>query len=60
MPNVAPQITAMIELQRLTGMRPEGVTSMRPCDIDTTGAVWVYAPFEHKKSAPGIRDAPIR
>jgi integrase len=46
-PFVARQVWAMIELQRLTGMRPGEVTSMRSCDIDTSGPVWVFTPPEH-------------
>jgi integrase len=38
----------MIELQRLTGMRPGEVTLMRSCDVDTTGKVWVFTPPRHK------------
>ena len=34
LPHVSPQIRAMVELQRFTGMRPGEVTIMRPCDID--------------------------
>ena len=50
-----PQIRSMITLQELTGMRPDEVTAMRPCDIDRTGDrfgvsqdVWVYVPESHK------------
>jgi integrase len=43
-----PQIAAMIELQRLTGMRPDEVTIMRPCDIDRTSEIWLYQPHDHK------------
>jgi len=43
-----PQIKAMIELQRLTGMRPDEVTIMRPCNIDRTDEIWLYTPSEHK------------
>ncbi|MHB8974936.1 MAG: tyrosine-type recombinase/integrase [Pirellulaceae bacterium] len=43
-----PQIAAMIELQRLTGMRPDEVTIMRPCDIDRTSEIWLYQPQDHK------------
>ena len=43
-----PQIWAMIWLQRLTGMRPDEVTIMRPCDIDRTDDIWVYVPQDHK------------
>ncbi|HVZ94804.1 MAG TPA: site-specific integrase [Phycisphaerales bacterium] len=46
---VAPaQIGAMIELQRLTGMRPCEVVLMRTTDVDTTGPIWSYTPAEHK------------
>lgn len=47
------QIGAMIELQRLTGMRPGEVVLMRSADIDTSGAVWVYTPSEHKTQHHG-------
>ncbi|WP_254511472.1 hypothetical protein [Anatilimnocola floriformis] len=52
-PHVPPQIWAMIELQRLTGMRPGEVTIMRTCDLDTTGRVWVYTPSHHKTEFHG-------
>lgn len=48
LPVVSPQIRAMIELQWLTGMRPDEVTVMRPADIDTGGPVWLYTPPAHK------------
>lgn len=32
----------MISLQRITGMRPDEVTIMRPCDVDTSGSIWLY------------------
>ncbi|GMV98042.1 MAG: hypothetical protein AMXMBFR83_23950 [Phycisphaerae bacterium] len=47
-PFVSKQVWAMIQLQRLTGMRPGEVTIMRGCDLDTTGAVWEYRPSTHK------------
>jgi len=47
-PFVARQVWTMIELQRLTAMRPGEVTGMRTCDIDTSGRVWTYTPSEHK------------
>ena len=34
-PHVARQVWAMIQVQRLTGMRPGEVTIMRTCDLDT-------------------------
>ena len=52
--NVAPkQIAAMIQLQRLTGMRPGEVVIMRTCDIDMSGPIWEYRPFEHKTEHHG-------
>jgi integrase len=47
-PHVARQVWAMVELQRLTGMRPGEVILMRTGDLDMTGAVWSYAPPRHK------------
>lgn len=52
-PHVARQVWAMIELQRLTGMRPGEVVLMRTCDIDTSGTVWVYTPERHKTEHHG-------
>jgi len=43
----------MIELQRLTGMRPGEVLSMRVCDLDMSGVVWTYTPAEHKTEHHG-------
>lgn len=42
------QVRAMAELQMLTGMRPGEVTTMRTCDIETGGELWVYRPAQHK------------
>jgi integrase len=50
---VTPQVWAMVELQRFTGMRPGEVTSIRTCDIDTSGTVWVYTPVDHKTAWRG-------
>ncbi len=47
------QVWAMVELQRLTGMRPGEVVSMRSCDLDMSGAVWTYTPVEHKTEHHG-------
>lgn len=45
-----PTIRAMIQVHRLTGMRPGEVVIMRPCDIDMAGDVWLYTPSTHKLS----------
>ncbi len=48
LPHVARPVAAMIELQRLTGMRSGEAVVMRGCDIDATGSVWIYRPATHK------------
>jgi integrase len=50
---VSRQVGAMIQLQALTGARPGEICSMRTCDVDTTGKVWVYRPASHKNSHRG-------
>jgi len=52
-PFVAAEVWAMIELQRLTGMRPGEVQTMRTCDLDVTGKVWLYTPESHKTEHHG-------
>lgn len=54
LPHVTPQVRAMIELQQLTGMRPNEVTAMRPMDIDRSQTTWVYRPARHKTEHHGI------
>ncbi|HEY1381528.1 MAG TPA: hypothetical protein VGF55_32320, partial [Gemmataceae bacterium] len=48
LPFVLPPVAAMIELQRLTAARAGELVIMRPCDLDTTGRVWLYRPARHK------------
>lgn len=38
-----PTLAAMCRFQALTGARPGEVRGLRPCDLDKTGEVWVYA-----------------
>jgi integrase len=52
-PYVSRQVWAMIQLQRLTGMRPGEVCSMRTIDVDTSGRVWIYTPESHKTEHHG-------
>jgi integrase len=52
--HLSKQVTAMIRLQQLTGMRPGEVTIMRPCDLDMGGKVWTYTPSTHKTEHHGI------
>jgi integrase len=52
-PHVLPEVWAMVELQRLTGMRPGEVCRIRACDLDTSGPVWLYRPARHKSAWRG-------
>ncbi|GMV97283.1 MAG: hypothetical protein AMXMBFR83_16410 [Phycisphaerae bacterium] len=47
-PFVPPAVWAMIQLQRLSGMRPGEAVIMRGCDLDTSGPLWEYRPAEFK------------
>lgn len=53
LPFTSPVVAAMIELQLLTGMRSGELVIMRPCDIETTGKIWLYRPEEHKTKYRG-------
>lgn len=55
LPFVAPQVAAMVQLQRLTGMRTCELTIMRGCDIDMAGDTWIYEPYTHKNRWRGHR-----
>lgn len=54
LPFCSPQIRAMIQLQRLAGMRPAEVTILRGCDIDRSAEIWIYRPKQHKSTHLGI------
>jgi integrase len=47
-PFVGRRVWAMIQLQRLAGMRPTEVCVMRTIDINTAGKIWEYRPLENK------------
>ncbi len=53
--SVSPQVAAMIAIQQLAAMRPCEVVSMRLCDIDMSGDVWIYEPFDHKNRWRGYK-----
>ncbi len=50
---VPPVVAAMIQLQRLTGMRSGELTIMHGCDLDMSGKVWLYSPTTHKTEHHG-------
>ena len=52
-PYVSRQVWAMIEIQRLAGLRPGEVALMRASDIDMTGSIWHFRPESHKTEHHG-------
>jgi integrase len=54
-PHVSRQVWAMIQLQRLSGMRPGEVIIMRTIDVDRSGRIWAYSPGSHKTEHHGKR-----
>ena len=52
-PHASRHIWAMVQLQRLTGMRPGEVCIMRTIDVDRSGRIWVYTPESHKTEHHG-------
>jgi integrase len=50
---LTPQVRAMVQVQELTGMRPQDVRNLRTGDIDMGGDVWVYSPWTHKTAHHG-------
>jgi len=52
-PYASRHIWAMVQLQRLTGMRPGEVCIMRTIDVDRSGRIWVYTPESHKTEHHG-------
>jgi len=47
-PHLPVVVADMVRFQRLTGCRPGEVCILRPCDLDTSGDVWLYRPESHK------------
>lgn len=53
LPHLPTVVADMVRLQRSTGCRPGEVCIIRPCDVDTTSAVWAYRPESHKTQHHG-------
>jgi integrase len=53
LPHLAPQVRAMVQLQRLTGARPGEICMMRTIDVNATGRIWEYTPSSHKTEHHG-------
>ena len=46
-------VRAMVELQRLTGMRPGEVCKLTMGEVDRSGELWLYRPERHKTAHHG-------
>lgn len=53
LPFLTPHLQTMVELQRLTGMRPGEACQLRLCEVNCTEDVWVYRPVQHKTAHHG-------
>jgi site-specific recombinase XerD len=57
LPFLHPVPRAMVELQRLTGMRPGEVCRLRGMDLEASGPVWVYRPGSDQGPEGGHKTA---
>jgi integrase len=53
LPHLNRHLQGIVRVQLFTGARPGEVCVMRACDIDMTGAVWLYRPAAHKTKHHG-------
>jgi integrase len=53
LPHLTPTLRALVRFQRLTGCRPSEACGLRPSDLDTSSAVWLYRPGHHKTQHRG-------
>jgi len=53
LPHLTEVVADMVRFQRVTGCRPAEVCLVRPCDVDTSGDVWIYRPESHKTEHHG-------
>ncbi len=60
LPHLPPPVRAMVEVQRLTGMRPGEVVIMTMGQIDRGEDLWIYRPNRHKTAGMGKdREIPL-
>jgi len=53
-------VADLVRFQRLTACRPGEARTLRPCDLDRSGEIWVYRPAHHKtEHFDKIREIPI-
>ena len=53
-------IADMVKFQRATGCRPEECCSLRPCELDRSGDVWIYKLTSHKTEHHGRQRTDLR
>jgi integrase len=53
LPHLNEFVRAMVQVQWLTGMRPQEIRNLRAADIDRTEDVWIYTPWTHKTEHHG-------
>jgi integrase len=53
LPHVPPTVQAMVRVQLLSGARPGEVCTLRACDVDMSGPIWLYRPGRHKTAHHG-------
>lgn len=53
LPHLGEVVQDMVRLQRLTGMRPGEVCTLRPMDVDRGQDIWQYRPASHKNLERG-------
>jgi integrase len=53
LPHLQSILADMVRFQRLTGCRPAETCIVRPCDVDTSGDIWLYTPHRHKTEHHG-------
>jgi integrase len=53
LPHLNRHVRGLVEFQRLTGCRPGEACTIRRCDIDIGGPIWLYKPAHHKTAWRG-------
>ncbi|NOY41174.1 MAG: tyrosine-type recombinase/integrase [Planctomycetes bacterium] len=51
--HLSPRVADMVRVHQLIGCRPAELVSIRPQDVDRSGAVWFYSPASHKNTWRG-------
>ena len=53
LPYLNQHVRAMVQVQELTGMRPQEIRNLRTGDINMDSDVWIYTPWTHKTEHHG-------